>query len=96
MEPWLDKRRDKKGKIMTSPDGVTLYEGFCMDFLEKLSEYANFDYQIIVQGDSRVPGMLLYFILGVRGLCAESREPNNFLTKEPNQFNANSITLAKS
>ena len=61
MEPWLDKRRDEKGKIMTSPAGVTLYEGFCMDFLEKLSEYANFDYQIVVQGDSRVPGMISFW-----------------------------------
>ncbi len=56
IDPWLNKKMDKKGKIAKSPDGVTLYEGFCLDFLEKLSEYANFDYQIVIQGE-RVPGM---------------------------------------
>jgi hypothetical protein len=55
IDPWLNKKMDKKGKIAQSPDGVTLYEGFCLDFLEKLSEYANFDYQIVIQGE-RVPG----------------------------------------
>ena len=89
MEPWLDKRRDEKGKIMTSPAGVTLYEGFCMDFLEKLSEYANFDYQIVVQGDSRIPGMISF---GTCWVFAQNLEYQLVFFLQKNQFLINENT----
>ena len=61
LEPWLYKKTDKNGEVMTSPDGATLYEGFCMEFLQKLAEYAGFDYQIVTQGKS-VAGVFFHFV----------------------------------
>jgi len=41
------KRNPSTNEIMRDSEGMTLWEGYCIDLLEKLSVLMNFDYEIV-------------------------------------------------
>jgi hypothetical protein len=41
------KRHPSTNEIMTDFEGNTLWEGYCIDLLKRLSELMNFDYEIV-------------------------------------------------
>ncbi|XP_017869287.1 PREDICTED: uncharacterized protein LOC108617928 [Drosophila arizonae] len=51
--PWSYYRRDPNtGELILSKSGAPIWEGYCIDFIKRLAEKLNFDYEIVapVQG----------------------------------------------
>jgi ionotropic glutamate receptor len=48
--PWLYEARDPKTKdLLVDKNGNQLYEGYCMDLLDKISKKLNFEYEVVVR-----------------------------------------------
>lgn len=46
--PWAYQKRDPEtNKFIYSKNGELIWEGYCIDFIQKLSEEMNFDYELI-------------------------------------------------
>ncbi|XP_013164224.1 PREDICTED: glutamate receptor ionotropic, kainate 5 [Papilio xuthus] len=45
--PWTMKKLDSAGEVMLDEEGQPLYEGYCIDLIEKLSQTMDFDYEIV-------------------------------------------------
>ncbi|XP_013139310.1 PREDICTED: glutamate receptor 3 isoform X1 [Papilio polytes] len=45
--PWTMKKLDSTGKVMLDEEGNILYEGYCIDLIEKLAQTMDFDYEIV-------------------------------------------------
>ncbi|THK33259.1 ionotropic receptor 25a [Diachasma alloeum] len=51
--PWTTKKKDPvTGEIMKDKDGKIIWEGYCIDFIQKLSEKMNFDYDLVIPEDN--------------------------------------------
>eukprot|EP00095_Tigriopus_kingsejongensis_P001374 snap_masked-scaffold1253_size52701-processed-gene-0.2 protein:Tk01374 transcript:snap_masked-scaffold1253_size52701-processed-gene-0.2-mRNA-1 annotation:"ionotropic receptor 8a" len=53
--PWLYEKIGKDGKPETNADGDIIYEGYCMDLLDKISSKLAFEYEVVISEDTR-PG----------------------------------------
>ena len=50
--PWTVPRLDPvTGKIMKDENGNDMWDGYCVDFIKKLSEEMEFDYDLVVPQD---------------------------------------------
>ncbi|XP_076162009.1 ionotropic receptor 8a [Ptiloglossa arizonensis] len=49
--PWTTLKLDPTGKVMKDEKGREMWEGYCIDFIQKLSEEMQFDYDLIVPED---------------------------------------------
>nr|AOE48114.1 putative ionotropic receptor IR10 [Scaeva pyrastri] len=46
--PWSYYRRDEQsGEILLDENGQPIWEGYCIDFIEILSQYMNFEYELV-------------------------------------------------
>ncbi|KPJ16363.1 Glutamate receptor, ionotropic kainate 3 [Papilio machaon] len=46
--PWTMKKLDSTGEVMLDKEGRQLYEGYCIDLIEKLAQTMDFDYEIVI------------------------------------------------
>ncbi|XP_076619058.1 ionotropic receptor 8a [Colletes latitarsis] len=49
--PWVMPKVDAAGKVMKDENGKELWNGYCIDFIKKLAEDMQFDYDLIVPED---------------------------------------------
>lgn len=49
--PWTVPKLDADGNVMKDVNGKDLWTGYCVDFVQKLSEEMDFDYDLVVPAD---------------------------------------------
>ncbi|CAD1477130.1 unnamed protein product [Heterotrigona itama] len=49
--PWTVPKVDADGNVMKDVNGRDLWSGYCVDFVEKLSEVMDFDYDLVIPAD---------------------------------------------
>nr|UEN71272.1 ionotropic receptor 3 [Gregopimpla kuwanae] len=49
--PWTSIKRDSEGRPMKDAEGNEIWEGYCIDFIQKLSEEMNFEYDLVIPTD---------------------------------------------
>lgn len=50
--PWIIPKIDPAtGKVMKNENGNDMWDGYCIDFVKKLSEEMQFDYDLIIPED---------------------------------------------
>ncbi|KOX78574.1 Glutamate receptor, ionotropic kainate 1 [Melipona quadrifasciata] len=49
--PWTVPELDADGNVMKDVNGKDLWSGYCVDFVQKLSEEMDFDYDLVVPAD---------------------------------------------
>lgn len=47
----MPKEDPATGQIMRDADGNEVWEGYCIDFIKKLSEEMQFDYELVIPTD---------------------------------------------
>lgn len=55
-KPWMNFKLDSKGQRIKDSQGDYIYEGYCIEFLEKLAEKVGFEYEIILSPDYQKSG----------------------------------------
>lgn len=46
--PWTYVRRDlRTGETVLDHEGKPVWEGYCIDFIEKMAEFLDFDYELV-------------------------------------------------
>ncbi|XP_045541113.1 ionotropic receptor 25a [Papilio machaon] len=46
--PWTMKKLDSSDEVILDKEGRPLYEGYCIDLIEKLAQTMDFDYEIVI------------------------------------------------
>ena len=49
--PWTVPKLDADGNVMKDVNGKDLWSGYCVDFVQKLSEEMDFDYDLVIPAD---------------------------------------------
>ncbi|XP_014484092.1 PREDICTED: glutamate receptor ionotropic, kainate 2 isoform X2 [Dinoponera quadriceps] len=49
--PWSVIKKDPTGQEMHNEEGKEIWEGYCIDFIQKLSEVMQFDYDLVIPED---------------------------------------------
>ncbi|EFN81309.1 Glutamate receptor, ionotropic kainate 5 [Harpegnathos saltator] len=49
--PWSVIKKDPAGQEMHNEEGKEIWEGYCIDFIQKLSEVMQFDYELVIPED---------------------------------------------
>jgi len=53
--PWLYAKKGEDGKQAVDANGQKLFEGYCMDLLNKIAEKLEFEFEVVVTSETR-PG----------------------------------------
>uniref|UniRef100_A0A0C9RBP6 GRIN3A_0 protein n=1 Tax=Fopius arisanus TaxID=64838 RepID=A0A0C9RBP6_9HYME len=93
--PWTTKKRDPNtGEVMTDKDGKIIWEGYCIDFIQKLAEKMNFDYELVIPEDNsfghKLPSGKWNGLVGdlSRGVSPLESPQINALTPSTSPFNS--------
>ena len=49
--PWTIKMRDPSGQYVKGPDGNFVWEGYCIELIQKLADMMDFDYDLVIPED---------------------------------------------